>query len=88
MPAREEMGVDTNLWKAHLYEVAKWLGIQGRSRMSKAELVETIGRANDMHHGRRLRQSQIDGARASTRAAGARAEHETGVLSVVGPRLV
>ena len=47
MPAREEMGVDANASKAHLYDVAKRLGIQGRSRMSKAELVEAIGRAND-----------------------------------------
>jgi hypothetical protein len=39
-------GVDANASKAHLYEVATRLGIEGRSRMSKAELVEAIMRAN------------------------------------------
>jgi hypothetical protein len=40
-------GVDANASKAHLYDLAKRLGVQGRSRMSKAELVEAIQRAND-----------------------------------------
>jgi len=40
-------GVDANASKAHLYDIAKRLDVQGRSRMSKAELVEAIGRAND-----------------------------------------
>jgi hypothetical protein len=40
-------GVDTNASKSHLYDIAKRLGVQGRSRMSKAELVEAIQRAND-----------------------------------------
>ncbi|ADU47970.1 ChaB family protein [Intrasporangium calvum] len=41
-------GVDANASKAHLYDVAKRLGVQGRSRMTKAQLVEAIGRANEM----------------------------------------
>jgi cation transport regulator ChaB len=40
-------GVDANASKAHLYDIAKRLGVEGRSRMSKQELVEAIGRAND-----------------------------------------
>jgi hypothetical protein len=39
-------GVDANASKAHLYEVASRLGIQGRSRMSKPELVDAIKKAN------------------------------------------
>jgi cation transport regulator ChaB len=40
-------GVDANASKAHLMQVAKRLDVTGRSRMTKAELVEAIGRAND-----------------------------------------
>jgi cation transport regulator ChaB len=40
-------GVDANATKKHLMEVAGRLDIRGRSRMSKAELVEAIQRAND-----------------------------------------
>ncbi|HEY0699318.1 MAG TPA: ChaB family protein [Micromonospora sp.] len=39
-------GVDANAPKEHLMEVAKKLDIRGRSRMTKAELVDAIGRAN------------------------------------------
>jgi cation transport regulator ChaB len=39
-------GVDANASKAHLYDVAKRLDIEGRSQMSKDELVEAIQRAN------------------------------------------
>lgn len=39
-------GVDANASKSHLYEVAKKLDIQGRSRMDKGELVEAIKKAN------------------------------------------
>jgi hypothetical protein len=39
-------GVDANASKKHLYDVASRLGIQGRSRMDKAELVEAIKKAN------------------------------------------
>jgi hypothetical protein len=40
-------GVDANASKRHLYDVAKRLGVPGRSSMSKAELVDAIQRAND-----------------------------------------
>ena len=39
-------GVDANASKAHLYDVAKRLDIEGRSQMSKDELVDAIQRAN------------------------------------------
>src|ERR687889_795864 len=40
-------GVDANASKAHLYELAKRLDVTGRSSMSKDELVDAIGRANE-----------------------------------------
>ena len=40
-------GVDANATKAHLLDVAKRLDISGRSRMTKDELVEAIGKANN-----------------------------------------
>jgi cation transport regulator ChaB len=40
-------GVDANASKAHLLEVAKRLDVRGRSRMTKAELVDAIQKAND-----------------------------------------
>jgi hypothetical protein len=40
-------GVDTNASKRHLYEVAKRLGVRGRSTMNKQELVDAIGKANE-----------------------------------------
>jgi cation transport regulator ChaB len=40
-------GVDANASKQHLYDVARRLGVPGRSKMSKAQLVEAIQRAND-----------------------------------------
>jgi cation transport regulator ChaB len=39
-------GVDANASKAHLYDIAKRLDIEGRSQMSKDELVDAIQRAN------------------------------------------
>jgi hypothetical protein len=39
-------GVDANAPKSHLLEVAKRLDIPGRTRMSKAELVDAIKKAN------------------------------------------
>ena len=47
-------GVDANASKAHLYRVARELEIEGRSRMSKDELVEAIGRENDRRSRRAL----------------------------------
>jgi cation transport regulator ChaB len=40
-------GVDANASKSHLMDVAKRLDIPGRSRMSKDELVDAIGKANN-----------------------------------------
>ncbi|MEX5295904.1 ChaB family protein [Kocuria sp. CPCC 205268] len=40
-------GVDANSSKQHLYEVAKRLGVEGRSYMTKKELVDAIRKAND-----------------------------------------
>jgi|SRR5829696_1265939 len=40
-------GVDMNASKKHLYELAQRLGVKGRSRMDKKQLVEAIGKAND-----------------------------------------
>jgi cation transport regulator ChaB len=39
-------GVDANASKAHLYDVAKRLDIDGRSQMSKDQLVDAIQKAN------------------------------------------
>ena len=39
-------GVDANASKQHLYELATRLEVSGRSRMTKAELVEAIQKAN------------------------------------------
>ncbi len=40
-------GVDANATKEHLYDVAKELGVKGRSKMSKKELVKAIQKEND-----------------------------------------
>ena len=39
-------GVNANASKAHLLEVAKQFDVTGRSRMTKAELVEALDKAN------------------------------------------
>ena len=44
---KTEGGVDANASKAHLMDVAKRLDVSGRSTMTKDELVEAIGTAND-----------------------------------------
>ena len=40
-------GVDANASKKHLQDVARRLDVKGRSSMTKDELVEAIGKAND-----------------------------------------
>jgi cation transport regulator ChaB len=44
--AKTAGGVDANASKQHLLDVAKRLDVSGRSRMSKAELVDAIQKAN------------------------------------------
>jgi cation transport regulator ChaB len=46
-PAPTAGGVDANASKQHLLDVAARLGISGRSRMTKDQLVEAIAKAND-----------------------------------------
>jgi cation transport regulator ChaB len=48
-------GVDANASKAHLYDLAGRLGITGRSRMTKGELVDAIQKANDRASAKALR---------------------------------
>ncbi|MGW5664057.1 ChaB family protein [Streptomyces sp. NPDC003758] len=43
---RSGEGIDENASKEHLYHVAQRLGIDGRSRMSKAELLDAIRKEN------------------------------------------
>ena len=40
-------GVDANATKAHLLTLAKKLGVSGRSKMKKKQLVDAIQKAND-----------------------------------------
>ena len=60
-------GVDANASKEHLLGLARRLQIRGRSRMTKPELVEAIGRANDRETAR-SREEARDGGRRSTNA--------------------
>lgn len=43
---RSGEGVDESASKEHLYDVAKRLGVEGRSRMSKGELLDAIRKEN------------------------------------------
>lgn len=43
---RTHGGVDATASKAHLYERAKQLGVPGRSRMSKKDLIAALEKAN------------------------------------------
>ena len=47
-------GVDANATKKHLYELATRLGVRGRSRMTKAQLVEALQKANNRASARAL----------------------------------
>lgn len=53
---RTEGGVDANASKEHLEDLARRLDISGRSKMTKDELVDAIGKANDRQT-RRSRQT-------------------------------
>jgi hypothetical protein len=50
-------GLDANASKAHLLDLAKRLDVRGRSRMSKAELVDALQKANDRASARALNRS-------------------------------
>jgi len=54
-------GVDANSTKAHLLEVAKKVGVSGRSRMTKDELVTAIQKANNRETAR-ARQRDREGS--------------------------
>lgn len=43
---RSGEGVDEQASKKHLYDIAKRLGVEGRSRMDKGELLDAIRQAN------------------------------------------
>ncbi|MGW0333665.1 ChaB family protein [Streptomyces sp. NPDC003011] len=43
---RSGEGVDEHATKEHLYDLARRLGVDGRSRMSKSELLDAIRKAN------------------------------------------
>jgi cation transport regulator ChaB len=49
-------GVDANASKKHLMDVARKLDVRGRSSMTKDELVEAIGKANNRESARSLRR--------------------------------
>lgn len=51
-------GVDANGKKPHLLDVAKRLGVKGRSKMTKGELVEAIGKANNRESAKSRRKGK------------------------------
>ncbi len=51
-------GVDANASKKHLMDIARKLDVKGRSTMTKDELVEAIGKANNRESARSLRREK------------------------------
>jgi len=51
-------GVDANASKGHLRDVAKRLGVKGRSKMDKRELVKAIDKANRSTSAKALRKKK------------------------------
>ena len=51
-------GVDANASKSHLLAVARRLDVRGRSRMTKAELVDAIAKANERASRRALQRER------------------------------
>lgn len=56
--ARTAGGVDANASKAHLLDLARRLEIRGRSSMTKGELVDAIGKANQRETAASRRRSR------------------------------
>ena len=54
---RSAGGVDANASKKHLQDLARRLEIRGRSSMTKDQLVEAIGKANDRATARARREN-------------------------------
>jgi cation transport regulator ChaB len=54
-PAETAGGVDASESQENLYDLAKRLGVPGRSRMTKAELVDALQKANDRESARARR---------------------------------
>ncbi|GLK13919.1 ChaB family protein [Streptosporangium carneum] len=63
-------GVDANASKQHLYDVARRLGVEGRSTMTKDQLVEAIMKANRRATGRKT-PSKDAGSKGTGRKAAA-----------------
>ena len=57
-PRETAGGVDANASKKHLLDLARRLDVKGRSRMTKDELVEAIGKANDRETRRAREQTR------------------------------
>jgi cation transport regulator ChaB len=57
-PTRTAGGVDANASKEHLMELARRLDVPGRSRMTKAELIEALEKANERSSDRARRRSK------------------------------
>jgi hypothetical protein len=57
-PVKTAGGVDARASKKHLLQNAKRLDIRGRSKMTKAELVDAIGKANQSASAKALRRSK------------------------------
>ena len=53
-------GVDANATKEHLYELARRLNLEGRTTMTKDELVAALQKANDRASARALAQDRPD----------------------------
>jgi cation transport regulator ChaB len=51
-------GVDANASKKHLMDLARKLEVRGRSTMTKEQLVEAIGKANNRESARSLREGR------------------------------
>ena len=51
-------GVDANASKKHLYELATRLGVDGRSRTTKPELVEALQKANNRSSAQALKEDR------------------------------